>query len=166
MSETEKQTCQSVRDPLPDDDAAFLEMFETCSLSGKCWTHTAHVRMAWLQMERASTYEEALQKIRTGIMTFNKAIQSVGYHETVTVAFARLIYDRRQADPGGTTWLDFLARNGDLLSKESPILHLYYSPEILATDEARRIFVAPDRKPLPEPLSNQAGASHLPCSSK
>jgi hypothetical protein len=137
---------------MPDDDENFLQMFEQCSLDGKCWTHTAHVRMAWLQMQRASSFDEALARIRTGIVSFNASVNGVGYHETITVAFARLIYDRRQSDSESKTWLDFLSRHGDLVSKENPILHAYYSPEILSSDEARAKFVEPDRKPLPVPL--------------
>lgn len=135
--------------PLPEEDAQFLEMFETCSLSGKCWTHTAHVRMAWLQMERSASFEEALERIRTGIMTFNSSVKSVGYHETVTVAFARLIHARRQSNEKCKTWHEFVAEHSDLISKDQPILHMYYSPDLLSSDQARISFVEPDLKPLP-----------------
>ncbi|HIA52589.1 MAG TPA: hypothetical protein EYN91_10945 [Candidatus Melainabacteria bacterium] len=141
--------CNSFRAPLPQEDEEFLQMFEQCSLSGKCWTHVAHVRMAWLQMQRSASYDEALDRIRKGIMAFNASVQSVGYHETITVAFARLIFHRRETQPA-ECWQEFLELHEDLISKETPILHVYYSPELLATPEARAFFVEPDRKPLPE----------------
>ncbi len=140
--------CNSFRAPLPQEDEEFLQMFEQCSLSGKCWTHVAHVRMAWLQMQRSASYEEALERIRNGIMAFNASVHSVGYHETITVAFARLIFYRRQIS-NADTWQQFIDVHEDLISKESPILHEYYSPETLASPEARSSFIEPDRKPLP-----------------
>ncbi len=147
--------CNSFSAPLPQEDEEFLQMFEQCSLSGKCWTHVAHVRMAWLQMERSSSFEEALERIRNGIMAFNASVQSVGYHETITVAFAQLIHHRRQTEPT-ETWQDFIAKHSDLVSKESPILHSYYSSEVLSSQNAREKFVEPDLKPLPALLA------HLP----
>ena len=141
--------CNSFRAPLPQEDEEFLQMFEQCSLSGKCWTHVAHVRMAWLQMQRSASYEEALERIRNGIMAFNASVQSVGYPETIPVAFARLIFYRRGTS-NADTWLQFIELHDDLISKETPILNVYYSPELLATAEARASFVEPDRQPLPE----------------
>jgi len=129
-----------------------LQMFEQCSLSGDCWTHTAHVRMAWLQMERSSTFDEALERIRKGIKTFNASRNNIGYHETITVAFAKVIYHRRETGDKISTWQAFVIKHDDLLSKEAPILHVYYSPELLASERARETFVEPDRLPLPIPL--------------
>jgi hypothetical protein len=149
LNDKRSKMCNSFRAPLPQEDEEFLQMFEQCSLSGKCWTHVAHVRMAWLQMQRSASYDEALDRIRKGIMAFNASVQSVGYHETITVAFARLIFHRRETQPA-ECWQKFLELHEDLISKETPILHSYYSPELLATPEARACFVEPDRKPLPE----------------
>lgn len=144
--------CNSFRAPLPQEDEEFLQMFEQCSLDGKCWTHVAHVRMAWLQMERSSSFEEALERIRNGIVAFNSSVQSVGYHETITVAFARLIHHKRQTEPT-KTWQEFIVKHSDLVSKENPILHSYYSPEALKAQDAREKFVEPDLNPLPALLA-------------
>ena len=141
--------CNSYRAPLPQEDEEFLQMFEQCTLSGKCWTHVAHVRMAWLQMQKSSTYEEALERIRNGIMAFNASQQSIGYHETITVVFARLIFYKRKMQPAAT-WQEFLDLHGDLVSKEKPILHGYYSAELLASKESRERFIEPDLSPLPD----------------
>lgn len=134
---------------LAKEDEQFLQAFEQCSLSGECWTHAAHVRMAWLQLERSSNFDEALHRIRKGIKTFNESRNNIGYHETITVAFAQVIHHRRQSGDKIRTWQEFLDRHHDLLSKESPILHVHYSPELLASDLARETFVEPDRLPLP-----------------
>ncbi len=133
---------------ISEDDLDFLEMFEQCSLGKQCWTHEAHIRMAWLQMERSSSFDEALERIRKGIMTFNSSVQSVGYHETITIAFARLIHSMRQERTTQGDWRDFLKHHADLLSKDC--LLEYYTADVLASDEARQRFVEPNRKQLPD----------------
>lgn len=130
---------------ITDDDRAFLQSFEECSLGAKCWTHAAHVRMGWLVLETSSSFEEALERIRSGIMRFNSTKNSIGYHETITVAFARLIDSRRLT---GETLEAFLARNPDLQDRNC--LKQFYSQAILASEKARQNFIEPDITPLPQ----------------
>lgn len=130
---------------ITDDDKAFLQSFEDCSLGAKCWTHAAHIRMGWLVLETSTSFEEAINRIRNGIMRFNSSKNSIGYHETITVAFARLIDSRRLT---GETLEAFVARNPDLNDKNC--LRLFYSQETLASEEARQQFVEPDIVPLPQ----------------
>ncbi len=141
--------------PILLDDEEFLQKFEDCSLSRECWTHTAHIRMAWLQMERAASFYEALERIRVGIVSFNASVNNAGYHETITVAFARLIYLRRQSDVEARNWQDFLIRHSDLVSRDNPILRTYYSAEVLHSNYARANFVEPDLRPLPCPSAGK-----------
>ncbi|MCC6977859.1 MAG: hypothetical protein IT343_06025 [Candidatus Melainabacteria bacterium] len=100
--------------------------------------------MGWLVLETSSSFEEALERIRCGIMRFNSAKNSIGYHETITVAFARLIDSRRLA---GETLEAFVARNPDLQDKNC--LKRLYSQTILASEEARQQFIEPDLASLP-----------------
>ena len=130
---------------ITDDDKAFLQSFEECSLGAKCWTHAAHVRMGWLVLETSSSFDEAMNRIRNGIMRFNSSKNSIGYHETITVAFARLI-DSRRLD--GETLEAFVTRNPDLNEKDC--LKRFYSQEILTSERARQQFVEPDLAPLPQ----------------
>lgn len=131
---------------ITDDDKSFLQSFEQCSLGVKCWTHAAHVRMGWLVLETSASFDEALERIRNGIMRFNSAKNSIGYHETITIAFARLIDSRRLT---AESLEDFVARNPDLLEKDC--LKRFYSPAILASEEARHRFIEPDLAALPQP---------------
>jgi hypothetical protein len=139
---------------ITDDDKAFLLSFEECSLGAKCWTHAAHVRMGWLVLETSSSFDEALERIRTGIMRFNSSKNSIGYHETITIAFARLIESRRL---NGESLEAFVARNPDLLEKDC--LKRFYSPAILASEEARNRFIEPDLAALPQPSASARSTS-------
>lgn len=135
---------------ITDDDKAFLQSFEDCSLGAKCWTHAAHVRMGWLVLETSTSFDEAINRIRNGIMRFNSSKNSIGYHETITIAFARLIDSRRLA---GETLEGFVARNPDL--NDNDCLKRFYSQEILTSEKARQQFVEPDLAPLPLHLITQ-----------
>jgi hypothetical protein len=128
------------------DDRDFLKQFDECTLGKSCWSHEAHIRMAWLRMEQFKSYEEALERIRSGIQAFNSSVNSIGYHETITVAFSRLIYAKRAETRAGT-WQEFLQHHPNLLQKRC--LLEFYSKEILASERARHEFVKPDKKPLP-----------------
>jgi hypothetical protein len=107
------------------------------------------VRMAWIELSRGPSFEAAVGRIREGLLKFLASIGAMGYHETVTVAFSRLIRFRMDRAPEQQSWPEFLAENGDLLSKSPPILSTYYSPERLESPEARATFLEPDRRPLP-----------------
>lgn len=128
------------------DDRDFLKHFDECTLNKTCWSHEAHVRMAWLRLEQFKTYDAALERIKSGIQAYNSSVQSVGYHETITVAFARLIHAKRAETRAGT-WQEFLQHHPDLLQKRC--LLEFYSKDILASDAARHKFIEPDKKPLP-----------------
>lgn len=134
---------------LSAEDREFLEAFTSCELAKSCWTHQAHIRMAWLQMEQAESYEEALKLIKAGITQFNDSVANVGFHETVTVGFARYINHFRRLDGPGVGWRECLDRHPQLLSREKPLLHAHYTKELLYSQTARDRFVEPDLKPLP-----------------
>jgi len=140
--------CSASPGKITEDDDNFLQSFEECSLGAKCWNHTAHLRMGWLVLEKSTSFEEALERIRNGIMRFNSSKNSIGYHETITVAFARLIDSRRKVNDD---WTIFADRNSDLFEKNC--LEKFYSPEVLSSEKARKIFIEPDRCALPRSVS-------------
>lgn len=129
------------------DDRAFIGRFERCELPEEEWTHLAHVRVAWIALMSDSA-SRAIDRVRTGILRYNTEVlkRRHKYHETVTIAFARIIHDRLRRDE---TWPDFRRRIDDILSANEPILMKYYSAERLMSDEARRNFAEPDLGPLP-----------------
>ena len=124
---------------ITDDDRQFLQSFEQCSLGAKCWNHTAHIRMGWLVLQQESSFELALERIRQGIKKFNSTNNSIGYHETITVAFARIIDARLAAEE---SWQMFAERNKDLFEKS--FLEKFYSAASLGAQHARENFIEPD----------------------
>lgn len=129
---------------LTEDDEKFLQSFEQLSLGATCWTHAAHVRVGWIVLVKSTSFESAIERLRAGIMQFNSTKNTIGYHETITVAFARLIDSRRVR---AEDWNSFAQRNGDLFDKKC--LEQYYSSATLFSEEAKSSFVEPDLRELP-----------------
>ena len=131
------------------EDREFLRAFEECTVAKSCWTHEAHVRMAWIVLNLEAGYGEGLARIRKSIQRLNSAVESTGYHETLTVAFTQLIQYRRQL--GDSTWSyeEFLRNNEDLAVRSPLVLARNYSSELLAQPASKGTFVAPDRRDCP-----------------
>jgi hypothetical protein len=130
-------------------DAEFLQAFEACKLPHSEWTHTAHVRMAWLYL-RARPPGEALVRVCEGIKRYNASREnSKGYHETITRAYLILIAARMRPNANGQTFSEFAAANPDLVDGKLRALLAHYHPETLFSAPARAAFVPPDLAPLP-----------------
>jgi hypothetical protein len=131
--------------PLTDDE--FLTQFEECTLPRAHWTHENHLRMAYLYLRRAPNAEAVLPFVRERIQAYNHANGAYkGYHETITVAYLRIVADRlrRGSYP---SFASFRTDNAGIF--QSTYLLRHYSEAALFAEEARRVFVLPDREPLP-----------------
>lgn len=103
--------------------------------------HREHVRVAWLYLRR-EPLAAALERFRSGLRRFAEAQgKPERYHETITTAYMLLIHERWGTAP---TWDEFATANPDLLVWSPSILDRYYRPETLASERARREFIAPD----------------------
>jgi hypothetical protein len=133
--------------PVAAADENFLARFESCELPEFEWTHLAHIRVAWICLKLASP-EVALARMREGILRYNTEVlhRPHKYHETVTVAFARIVAERMSV---GEPWTDFAERISDLLDPGAPILLRYYSVDLLSSVAARQAFIEPDLGELP-----------------
>lgn len=144
------------------DDATFLRQFEDCSWPYAQWRHRAHLKVAYLYLRRFSL-TEALPKVCAGIRAYNKSKNvaegpTMGYHETVTHAWVRLINVALQEHGPAETADAFLDRHPQLGQKE--FLRTFYSPELLGSPRAKAEFVEPDLAPFP-PGPSQSGPREL-----
>ncbi len=138
---------------VPDDDAAFLAAFETQSIPLADWNHRAHIRMAFTYLG-GRPFEEALARIRKGIQALNRVHGTPealdrGYHETLTVAWARVVASAIAVHGPFRDSNDFCDRNPHLLQRT--LLRVFYSRDRIVSPEAKRAFVEPDLAPLPGP---------------
>ena len=127
-------------------DAEFLAAFHACSLPPACFHHVDHLRLAWLHIHQ-HPLDVATEHVRNGIQAYAKHLGRIeSYHETITVAWVRLI-----ASHDESSFDEFLRLNEHRLNKE--LLHRFWSPELLQSETARQEWVGPDRLDLPMPAS-------------
>jgi len=126
-------------------DAEFLAAFHACTLPPSCFRHADHLRLAWLHIHQ-NPLSIAEENVRSGIQAFAKHLGKPDlYHETLTIAWVRLIatHDEPSFD-------EFLSRNEHRLN--GALLHRFWSPERLQSEEARREWLLPDKMQLPKPI--------------
>ncbi len=132
------------------DEAELVRRFENQDLEKSEWDHEAHVRVALFYV-RTFSLEDAIERLRTGIERLNRSHANFkAYHETVTVAMATLLAHCVKRSPGGRSLAAFKAEHPDLFSWTPPILFRHYSRELLGSERARKNFLPPDKKPLPD----------------
>ena len=123
-------------------DEELILALENGTLDPESFHHRDHIRLAWCLLQR-DPFATALARFSEGLRRFAAGIGKPGvYHETITCAFIVLIRERMQEDQG---WEEFAAKNGDLFAWKPSVLDRYYTPETLASDRARQVFVMPDR---------------------
>ena len=125
-------------------DEQLVAAFESTELPGDQFSHANHVRVAWCYL-REATLPEALLRFSTALRRFAEAKGAPGkYHETITVAYMLIIAERLASHPNWS-WDQFAAANPDLLARSPSPLAVFYTPETLMSERARRRFVMPDR---------------------
>ncbi len=130
--------------------------FRACTLPKEEWTHLAHLRVgAWHVHHHGGA--EALALLRSGIRRLNDAhgtpnSTDSGYHETITVAYVRLIEERFAGLDAGLS----LERRVELLTNgllaERSVLFRFWSRDLLMSARARAEWVPPDLAPLAAPV--------------
>ena len=131
--------------------ANVVRAFEDRSLPLEVWRkHATHVLVStWYLVHLPEA--EAIERIRTGIQRYNAAhgiaaTPTSGYHETVTVAFIRLIQRELARAPAEATFADRAAAVQARLTGTRVLLE-HYTEATLMSLRARREWVEPDLRP-------------------
>jgi hypothetical protein len=135
---------------------AFVAGFENHSLDTASWTHQAHLTVACFYVTRYGA-DDALTRLRFGIPRLNEAHGGVntdtsGYHDTITVAYVKLIDQFLSTMRGDTPLPERVHRLLNSPVAERDVLQHYYSKEHLFSVAARRGWIEPDLRPLEAPL--------------
>lgn len=107
--------------------------------------HRQHINLAFLAVRRYGM-PEATARICGWIQriaAYEQAPQK--YHHTVSRAWVEIVAHHLEADPDGTDFDAFIARNPALLNKR--LLGRHYRSSTLAAGPARRGWVEPDLLP-------------------
>lgn len=132
-----------------------VQAFRQCTLPKPTWTHATHLRVgAWHVHHLGEA--AALTALRTGIRRLNEShgvanTDSTGYHETITVAYVRIIaafLASFDATVPLAARVEELVR-GPVGHRELPFR--FWSRELLLSSRARLAWVEPDLGPLKIP---------------
>jgi hypothetical protein len=132
------------------DDLA--EQFRACTLPHGEWTHTAHLRVGTWHVHHFGA-DAALAMLRTGIRRLNDFhgtpnSETRGYHETITVAYVRLIAEFLGTDRADGELESRVARLLASPIARPNVLTTFWTPALLFSPRARAEWVAPDLAPL------------------
>jgi hypothetical protein len=128
-------------------DLEFARKFEACELPNDSFHHRDHIRLAWIYVQRYGELD-ARERIAGAIRKF--AAQhghNEKYHETITVAWLRLVASGMTKVPPDATFVDLTIAVPELLDKRT--IEKFYSTAVLTSEEARKFWVEPDLQPLP-----------------
>ena len=140
-----------------DEIRTLVSAFEACSFHPSEFRHYQHLTVAlWYVWHFPS--DEATAKMTTGIRRLAEAYGKMGYHETITLFWLRIVANfvaehRQKASLTATA--NFLIDRCD----NKNLIEEFYSAELLATDKAKAEWVEPDLKALPEFADNVSRAA-------
>jgi hypothetical protein len=130
----------------------FVAQWEVLTLPKVQWSHAAHVAVCTFYTARFGP-DEALRRMQQGIPVYNAAVggqntEDSGYHETLTCLWAQII---RDALAGGEFPTPFAAVEAMVqrFGEQHKLHEAYYSYDVVASRQARREWVAPDKAPAP-----------------
>jgi hypothetical protein len=126
-------------------DESLVRAFESTELAADQFPHREHVRVAWWYLCH-HPLPEALLRFSTALRRFATAKGVPDrYHETITVGFMLVVAERLDDESRALPWIEFAARNQDLLAWKPSVLSRYYTDETLFSQRARSRFAMPDR---------------------
>ena len=124
-------------------DDSFIHLFESRALNPGLFTHEAHLRLAWIYIDR-NGLERAEELVSSGI---KKYVEHLGaddkYHHTLTIAAVKTVYHFYQKY-NGLNFFDFIDEFPRIKEKFKSLIDAHYSSSILTSSNAKRIFVQPD----------------------
>ena len=132
---------------------ALVDAFERGEAPAGGFSHQAHLAVALTYLDRHGI-DGATERMREGLLSFlqrafgDRTAAEVKYRETVTVFWLRLLAAELASADASRPLCE---RVNPLLARyrDAATIHSYYTRERLESDEARRRFLEPDRKPLP-----------------
>ena len=132
-----------------DEIHALVSAFEACSFHPSEFRHYQHLTVALWYVWHLSP-EEATAKMTTGIRRLAETYGKMGYHETITLFWLRIVANY-VAEYRPKTYLTAIANALIDNCNNKDLIGQFYSAELLATDKAKAEWVEPDLKALPEP---------------
>jgi hypothetical protein len=127
-------------------EEAFEEKFSNCTLRPLWFTHEAHLRLAWIYIQKYGK-EVAFEKYRTQLQAFANKYNAEGkYNATVTFASIEIM-SHFMEHSDAYDFQDFINEFPQLKTDFKKVLQTHYSGDIFTSKEAKQQVIQPDLVP-------------------
>jgi hypothetical protein len=127
----------------------FIAAFEDCTLPKARWTHGAHLLTAACYVHTLGQ-AAAIGRMRICIKRYNESVggkntETSGYHETITIAWIKLLDGLLREESAFTMpeRAEFAKIAVDRFAKDKEVFRRYYDFDLGASVEARRNWIQP-----------------------
>ena len=126
---------------------SLVSKFEACSLQPSEFRHQQHLAVVLWYVAKLP-YPDASERMKRGIQHLATSFGKTAYHETITEFWLRMV---RGFLPEGEHAESIAGLANQLIEKcaNKNLILDHYSPELLASPEAKANWIEPDLKPLP-----------------
>ncbi len=132
--------------PYPHSDSKFIQQFINCELDPAEFSHEAHLRLAWININRYGV-SQAETNIQNQLQNF---VQHFGvkdkYNKTLTIAATKAVYHFMLKSKSGN-FNAFLLEFPSLKYNFKELMNSHYSFDIYNSDKAKSEFLEPDLIP-------------------
>jgi len=127
-------------------DATFEKQFANCELSPSLFNHEAHLRLAWMYINKYGI-EEALHKVQSQLLNFVTHVGATDkYNKTLTIAAVKTVYHFTLKSKAAT-FQHFMLEFPRLQNNFKDLLAAHYSFDVFTLEAAKKSYIAPDILP-------------------
>jgi hypothetical protein len=127
-------------------DESFELLFQTSTLDPALFTHEAHLRLAWIHLNKYGV-EQAKVNISSQLQHYVNVLgASEKYHHTLTIAAVEMVghFIRKSRSQ---TFMEFISEFPQLKNNFRGLIRQHYKRDIFSCDRARIHFIEPDLLP-------------------
>ncbi|MCA0237545.1 MAG: hypothetical protein LCH81_14295 [Bacteroidetes bacterium] len=127
-------------------DQEFEKQFEACTLAPELFTHEAHLRLAWIHIQK---YGE-LAAINNVCAQLIRYVEFLGardkYNQTLTVAAVKAVSHFINKSKSAN-FADFIEEFPRLKYNFRDLINCHYAVDIYNSEAAKEVFIEPDLLP-------------------
>lgn len=124
-------------------DKEFLIQFRESTLSEELFTHEAHIRLAWLHIDRFGLGAAEIN-VSDQLKNYTKSLGAESkYHHTVTIAAVKAVNHFKEKS-ATENFEDFITENPRLNTDFKALLAQHYQTDIFNSDLAKTEFLEPE----------------------
>jgi len=128
------------------NDAEFERQFINCQLDPALFSHEAHLRLAWININKYGL-EQAEEKIQTQLQNFVAAVGAKDkYHKPLTIAAIKAVY-HFMFKSNTNNFQDFITAFPKLKNNFKDLIGQHYSFNLFDSSEAKNHYLEPDLLP-------------------